>query len=106
MRRIYDITSKLTFAEPPVIKVRDIELTVNDSATNTIQLMSIMGNGENIATDDIYKCAELLYGKDGVKKLEKLKLNFTDFTTVILESANLIVGGEEQGEAEEMPAMT
>lgn len=106
MRRIYDITDKLTFAEPPVIKIRDLELTVNDSATTTIQLMGHIGNGEDMSSEDIIKCAELLYGKDGVKKLEKLKLNFTDFTTLIMESANLIIGGEEQGETEGMPDMT
>lgn len=105
MRRIYDITDKLTFAEPPVIKIKNVELTVDDSATTAIELMAIIGNGDSMASADIEKCAELLFGKEGYKKVKKLNLNLTDFTTLVMESSTLIIGGDEQGETREMPDM-
>lgn len=96
MKRVYDITDKLTFAEAPVIKIKDIEITVDDSATTAIKLMSLIGNGDEMNADAVLECANLLFGKD-MKKLEKLNLNLQDFMTLVMEASDLIVGGE-QGE--------
>jgi hypothetical protein len=105
MKRVYDITDKLTFAEPPVIKIKDVELTVDDSATTAIKMMSLIGNGEEMTADAVLECATLIFGKDGLKKLEKLKLSLNDFMTLVMEASDLIVGGE-QGEAQAMQDMT
>lgn len=99
MKRVYDITDKLTFAEPPVLKVKDLELPIDDSAPTALKIMSIVGNGDEMATKDIIECAELLFGKDGVKKLDKLKLSLADYITIIMEASNLMVGGDDTGEA-------
>lgn len=96
MKRVYDITDKLTFAEAPVIKIKDVEITVDDSATTAIKLMSLIGNGDEMNADAVLECANLLFGKD-MKKLEKLNLNLQDFMTLVMEASDLIVGGE-QGE--------
>ena len=106
MKRVYDITEKLTFAEKPVIRIKDVELTIDDSATTALRLMALIGNGDDMATGDVQECAELLFGKDGLKKIDKLHLNLQDFMTLVMEASNYIVGGDEQGEAEAMQDMT
>ncbi len=105
MGRKYDITEKLTFAPSPVVVIKGVELQLDDSASTVLKLMSRIGNGD-MSTEDILASAELLFGKDGLKKLDKLKLCFSDFTKVITECADIIVGGDESGEAEEMLATT
>ena len=106
MGRKYDITEKLTFAPSPVVVIKGEELQLDDSVGTVLKLMSRIGNGTGMTTEDIIASAELLFGKDGMKKLDKLKLGFNDFTTVIMECANIIVGGDESGEAEGTLAMT
>ena len=106
MGKTYDITEKLSFTPAPTIKIKDVELTLDDSAVTVLKLMSKIGDGTSMSAEDMRTSAELLFGKDGFKKLEKLGLSFNDFTTVIMECAGIIVGGEESGEAEGMLATT
>jgi hypothetical protein len=60
---------------------------------------------ENPTPEAISKAYELIFDESEREKLEKLKLSFTDFQTIITEAINLVVGDTTQGE-EVTPAMT
>ncbi len=106
MGRTYDITEKLSFAPAPTIRIKDVEFTLDDSAVTVLKLMSRIGDGTTMSAEDMQASAELLFGKDGLKKIEKLGLSFSDYTTVIMECTSIIIGDDDSGEAEGMLATT
>lgn len=94
MAKIVDITEKLCFEENPKIVIKGKELEVNSDATTMLKLMgSITTKSEAESTMEAY---ELLFGENDRKKIEKMKLPFKDFRTLI-ECAIELVTGEEGG---------
>lgn len=98
MAKVVDITEKLNYEENPIIKVRDKEIEVNTDAATMLQIMGILSDNENPSPKDIISMYELMFAEEERKKIEQLKLNFADFTTVVYTAINLITGDEEQGE--------
>lgn len=98
MGKIVDITDKLEFNENPVIKIRDVELEVNTDAKTILQIMGIFDAESEIQA--ALKSANLLFGNDGMKKLEKMKLSIKDFLAVIQTSMDIAMGKEEKGTGE------
>lgn len=96
-----DITDKLNFEEKPEIIIKGESYKINNEATTFLQLTPLMENPTPEAINNVY---ELIFDKSEREKLEKLKLSFTDFQTVITEAINL-VAKVDQGEAL-TPAMT
>lgn len=100
MKKI-DITNKLNFEQKPIIVVKDEEIEVNNTA---VVLMQVIPLFDDFKSENIQKAYELIFDESQRVKIEKLNLNFTDFTTLIV-SAITLVAGDEMGEAL-TPAMT
>lgn len=99
MSKIIDITEKLNFDTSPVIKIKDIELKVNDDASTALKMMAIMSDsGDNVGIKEIVDMYQLLFDENDRKKIDALKLKFTDFAEVVKTAMGLVTGNEELGE--------
>lgn len=99
MSKIIDITEKLSFDTSPVIKIKDIELKVNDDASTALKMMAIMSDsGDNVGIKEIVDMYQLLFDENDRKKIDALKLKFTDFAEVVKTAMGLVTGNEELGE--------
>lgn len=98
MSKIVDITDKLQFEENPKLVIKDKELEVNADAATVLKIMGILGDGENVQPSDVVKMYELIFSEADRKKIDKMKLQFADFQTLVFSSISLITGKEESGE--------
>lgn len=99
MAKIIDITEKLNFEEKPKIKIKNQTLEVNDSATSALQLMGILSEADGSPTTlQLKNMYELIFSEADRKKIDKLRLNTSDWSTLIESAINLIVGDKEVGE--------
>lgn len=99
MAKIIDITEKLNFEEKPKIKIKNQTLEVNDSATSALQLMGILSEADgNPTTLQLKNMYELIFSEADRSKIDKLRLNTSDWSTLIESAINLIVGDQEAGE--------
>jgi hypothetical protein len=96
MAKIIDITDKLSFDERPKIKVKDVEIEINDSATNFLKLAS-----GQLSETDVYN---LLFDEENRKKIDELNLNVNDWSILLETAADALVDSSE-GEAQ-TPATT
>ena len=100
MGKVIDITDKLNFEESPRIKIKDIEVRLNDDATTMLKVMQKMGGKTTPA--DIAEMYEMLIPESDRKKIDKLKLNFTDFQTVVKSAISAITGTDlDEADSEE-----
>lgn len=99
MSKIIDITEKLSFDTSPVIKIKDIELKVNDDASTALKMMAIMSDsGDNVGIKEIVDMYQLLFDEKDRKKIDALKLKFIDFAELVKTAMGLVTGNEELGE--------
>lgn len=99
MAKVVDITEKLNFEENPKIKIKNIECEVNTDAPTMLKIMQIVGDGDNITPNDVVRMYELIFSESERKKIDKLKLQFKDFQTLVFSAMGLITGaGSEAGE--------
>ena len=99
MSKIIDITEKLSFDTSPVIKIKDIELKVNDDASTALKMMAIMSDsGDDAGIKEIVDMYQLLFDEKDRKKIDALKLKFTDFAKLTKTAMGLVIGNEELGE--------
>ena len=92
--KVIDITEKLNFAEKPKIKIKDVEITVNNRAVSILKLMPKL-NKANVSLDDIMDTINELVSEEDIKKLESLDLNLEDFITFFKSAIELITGDIE-----------
>lgn len=97
MAKIVDITEKLDFDSNPKIKIRDKEFEVNTDAEVVLKVMGQFGENGNISPSAMVKIYNLIFSEADRDEINKLKLKFNDFTTLINAATNLIIG-EEEGE--------
>ena len=99
MSKVVDITDKLKFEENPVIIIKGKKLEVNADATTMIEVMGEIGDTEDITPKSISKLCGLIFTVKAQKELEKLRLKFDDYTTVVQAAIDLITeSDEEEGE--------
>ena len=98
MAKTIDITDKLAFDENPKLIVKGKELEVNADATTVLKIMGILGDGDNVQPSDVVKMYELIFSEADRKKIDKMKLQFSDFQTLVFSVIGLITGEEESGE--------
>lgn len=98
MSKIVDITDKLAFDENPKLVIKGKELEVNADAATVLKIMGILGDGDNVQPSDVVKMYELIFSDTDRKKIDKMKLQFSDFQTLVFSAINLITGEEESGE--------
>ncbi|MBQ9165646.1 MAG: hypothetical protein IJX71_01765 [Oscillospiraceae bacterium] len=100
MRKV-DITEKLSFAQPPVLVVKERELPVHNDAATILKVMEVMGGG--LSYQAAAQCFKLLFDESAMIVLEELKLSLPDFQTLVAEAMKLATGSEEEeapGEAQ------
>lgn len=98
MAKIVDITDKLSFDENPKVVIKGKELEVNADASTVLKIMGTLGDGENVQPNDVVKMYELIFSEADRKKIDKMKLQFADFQTLVFSAISLITGEEESGE--------
>lgn len=95
-KRVVDITEKLSFDENPVLKVKDTTVEVNSDAATVLKIMGIISRGTS--AKEILEMYELIFKETDRKKIDKLKLQFKDFQTLIMNAVDIITGDDEPGE--------
>ncbi len=109
MSKIIDITDKLNFEQKPIIKVKDVEIEANNDAVTMFKVVALFDGAKNdISVKDILTIYNLLFDEENQKKIESLNLTMEDFSTFIIESAQVLINnGEEVVEGEtKTPATT
>lgn len=96
--KIVDITEKLSFEENPKIKIKNITCEVNSDAPTMLKLMQVVGNGEGVTAGDVVKMYELMFSEEDRKKIDKQKLQFKDFQTLVMSAMTIVTGDSEVGE--------
>ena len=98
MAKVIDITDKLTFDGNPSLMIKGKKLEVNADAPTMLKVMNFMTAG-GVVINQINEAYELIFPEKSRKELEKFKLNFEDWTTVVEAAMDLVVGEENsQGE--------
>lgn len=98
MAKIIDITDKLTFDGNPSLMIKGKKLEVNADAPTMLKVMNFMTAG-GVEINQINEAYELIFPEKSRKEIEKFKLNFEDWTTVVEAAMDLVVGEENsQGE--------
>lgn len=98
MAKVVDITEKLSYEENPVIKVKNQKIEINADAATMLKVMGVLSENDNPGAKDVLKMYDLMFSEKERKKIEQLKLNFSDFKTLVFTAINLITGENEQGE--------
>ena len=95
MAKVIDITDKLTFDGNPSLMIKGKKLEVNADAPTMLKVMKAGG----VEINQINEAYELIFPEKSRKEIEKFKLNFEDWTTVVEAAMDLVVGEENsQGE--------
>lgn len=95
MAKIVDITDKLAFESNPKIKIKDKEFEVNTDAEVVLKVMGQFGENGSLSPSAIVNIYNLIFSEADREEINKLKLKFKDFTALINEATDLIIGGEE-----------
>lgn len=98
MAKVVDITEKLNYEENPVIRVKDKEIEVNSDAGTMLKIMGFLSDGKNTGPQEVMEMYQLMFNEKERKKIEQLKLSFSDFTTLVHTAISLVTGENEQGE--------
>lgn len=99
MAKVINITEQLNFEDKPKLKIKNITIEVDDSATNALKLMEIMSNaGENPSINDLNSMYHAMFSESDRAKIDKLSLNINDFSILINTTISLITGDQEAGE--------
>lgn len=99
MARVVDITDKLKFEEKPKLRIKGVEIEVNNKATDVLEITPTLQKKGNITTEDIYHLFDILFTKKEQEKINSFELDIEDFSTFIIEAANLISAtGDDEGE--------
>lgn len=105
MSKLIDITDKLNFEEKPSVRVKNVDLAINNDAVSMLKVAALFEDG-NGKSKDVIEMYHLLFDESEREKIEKLKLNMHDFNVLISESAKIVTGDlTDEGEAQ-TPATT
>lgn len=97
MAKVVNITDKLELEGNPHLVIKDEELEVNADAATMLKIMGKYAEFDSDAATpkDILDLYNLMFPVESQKKIEKLKLSFTDLATVVMEAQKLITGEED-----------
>ena len=105
MSKLIDITDKLNFEEKPSVRVKNVDLAINNDAVSMLKVAALFEDG-NGKSKDVIEMYHLLFDESEREKIEKLKLNMHDFNALISESAKIATGElTDKGEVQ-TPATT
>lgn len=99
MSKLIDITDKLNFEEKPSVRVKNVDLAINNDAVSMLKVAALFEDG-NGKSKDVIEMYHLLFDESEREKIEKLKLNMHDFNALISESTKIVQGDlTDEGEA-------
>lgn len=105
MSKLIDITDKLNFEEKPSVRVKNVDLAINNDAVSMLKVAALFEDG-NGKSKDVIEMYHLLFDESEREKIEKLKLNMHDFKALISKSAKIATGDlTDEGEVQ-TPATT
>ena len=105
MSKLIDITDKLNFEEKPSVRVKNVDLAINNDAVSMLKVAALFEDG-NGKSKDVIEMYHLLFDESEREKIEKIKLNMHVFISLISESA-IIASGDLTDEGEvQTPATT
>lgn len=105
MSKLIDITDKLNFEEKPSVRVKNVDLAINNDAVSMLKVAALFEDG-NGKSKDVIEMYHLLFDESEREKIEKLKLNMHDFNALINESTKIATDDlTDEGEAQ-TPATT
>lgn len=96
MAKVVDITDKLSFDENPALVIKGKRLEVNADAPTMLKIMNLI-TAEGVEIEQIGEAYELVFPEKSRKEIDKLKLSVDDWTTVVMEAMNLILGDDKSG---------
>lgn len=99
MAKKVDITEKLNFEEQPVLIINGEEIKVNNDAKSMLKLIGTLDTKDG--TEIVTKGYGLIFAESEQKKIEKMNLSMSDFTTVVKEAIDLAINNEENEEGEQ-----
>lgn len=91
MAKVVDITDKLTFDGNPSLVIKGKKLEVNADAPTMLKIMNLMTN-EGVEIEQIGDAYELVFPEKSRNVIDGMKLSIDDWTTVIMEAMELIMG--------------
>lgn len=99
MAKKVDITEKLELDGNPSLVIKGQELEVNADAATMLKIMNKYADFDEreASAKDIMDLYDLVFPKDSQKKIEKMKLSFTDLT-VAITAAQALITGEDPNE--------
>lgn len=93
MAKVVDITDKLTFDGNPSLVIKGKTLEVNADAPTMLKIMNLM-TADGVEIEQIGEAYELVFPEKSRKEIDKLKLSINDWTTVVMEAMDLIMGDD------------
>ena len=97
MAKTVDITEKLDFDDNPCLIIKGRQIEVNSDAPTILRVMGLMSK-EETGAKEIEEAYDLMFPENSKQTIEKLKLKFGDFVTVVQSAISLITGGDTPGE--------
>lgn len=97
MSKVVDITDKLNFEESPKLVIRGELYTVNDSAEAMLKMMVYFDDQPTAKT--VVEVYEILFSEEDRNRINALKLNFQDLTTIIKAAMDLVRGADDDEES-------
>ncbi len=91
MSKLIDITDKLNFEEKPSVRVKNVDLAINNDAVSMLKVAALFEDG-NGKSKRCYRNVSSSFDESEREKIEKLKLNMHDFNALISESAKIATG--------------
>ncbi len=106
MAKIIDITEKLNFEEKPKIIIKGEKYEINDSATAMLKVIPLLEDENGVTASVINKTYETIFPEKEREKIDKLNLNFEDFTTLVMTAVQTIAGHSDNEGETPTPATT
>lgn len=102
MGKVVDITEKLSFDGNPALQIRGEVIEVNADAPTMLKIMNLMQTDASVDDMELFNQAyDLVFSEESKKKIDDMKLLFTDWTTVIQEAIDLIIGSGDEKSGEQ-----
>lgn len=98
MKKVVDLSEKLSFEDKPEIHIGETVLKVNDDAESVLKLMGLSLDAERSEAEMIKEGLKLLFSEADLKKLNKLHLSFVNYAEVFKTAMSLATGETEDAE--------
>lgn len=102
MAKVIDLTERLNFNQRPVIRVRDMDLEINDSAETVLRIMGLQQQANAGEAEAIQEMLTLLLGEQGKEALFATGLSFRGLVAFVQAAIKLVTSdeGSDEGEAQ------